>query len=58
MNHSRARTLALQYAKLLYPRIYAPLIWAMVDDLTQQVETGQLSEASLTQSIRALEQAQ
>lgn len=51
-----ARILANQYVELLYSTIYSPLIWDMVNDITAQVETGQLSEGALRQSIRELEQ--
>ena len=57
MTQSRARILANRYVELLYPTIYSPLIWAMVNDITEQVESGQLSEGTLSQSIRELEQA-
>lgn len=56
MNQSRARTLANRYVELVYPTIYSPLIWDMVNDITEQVESGQLSEGALRQSIRELEQ--
>ena len=58
MTQSRARTLANRYVELLYPTIYSPLIWDMVNDLAEQVETGVLSEAVLRESIRELEQAE
>lgn len=58
MNQSRARRLANRYVELVYPNTYSPLIWDMVNDITEQVESGQLSEGALRQSIRELEQAQ
>ena len=58
MNQNRARTLANRYVELVYPTIYSPLIWDLVNDITEQVETGQLSEGALRQSIRELEQAE
>lgn len=55
MRMDRVRTLANRYVELLYPTIYSPLIWDMVDDIVDQVESGQLSEGYLRQEIRALE---